>query len=1113
MNCLFPFPRQFAGDILKLYFKEAGLDPEFSAESMAWKIDALLPELVDEKGFETVRAYLGGGELGARGSVRARGSFEKNTGSDGASRSQDLKRFQLAQKIAHLFDQYLLYRPEMIMDWQRGKPVRPEELWQARLWRELVGESQPLHLAAISEALEGRMEEKVSGIPERVSLFGMSTIAPLYLRVFFGLARHCEVNIFELNPSQEYYGEDLSPRHLSWLARKHTPAELKRMGRIAGNPLLTSLGKLNRDSTELRLELDERAGSITQEADGGFVAPEGESLLAKLQEDLLYARACESGREKFPVAEGDRSIQIHSCHSPMREMEVLYDLLLDLFDNDPSLKPGDILVMAPDLEKYAPFIQAVFEFPEEESRRIPFSLADRVPSTSNPAIETFLALLAVPTGRFTASEVVGLLERAPIRERFGFTIEELDRIRKWVMDLNIAWGIDAEFRSKLELPPVESNTWHAGLQRLLLGFAMPGHNHHLFEGILPYDEIEGGAAELLGRFLSAVEALMELSRAVQQDPDKVQPLSEWVAWLENILAQFFSPDREDLSPIHFALDRLRKPEGRGACKAGFRVVRYFLAQILDEVEQRGGFLAGCVTFCALQPMRSIPARVIALVGLGDEGFPRNAQAPGFDLMAAKPKCGDRSPREDDRYTFLEALVSARDRLLLSYVGRSITNNTVIPPSVLVSELLDYLGQIAVFPGGKEPRDFLVADHQLHPFSRSYFDGSAPGLFSYSEANAKAARSNGVGLLTSAITGVDASSGNASESALSGAEKDLRLLTSASGGASQIASGAGFFDQPVPPPDEEFREVALGNLIAFFANPARYFLRERLGIRFEEEEEAFADLEPFGLDALQAYAIKQELIEAGLSGQPYEPEHVSARGLLPPGQIGRATFKQAKNDADRVLKAVWEQIAGLSRSEPRPLDFAAGEFRLTGEIGGLYGSRLVQYRCARLKPRDFLGAWIKHLSLCATASAAGGLCESAEAGLSPAMTPSPGGLSEAIYRAQWETVLLGREESCRFGPIENAPQLLAELLEIYWQGLHAPIPFFPQSALACVREASLEAAWKAWNGGYNSDGEKADPYFEFCFGSRNPIDAEFERLARLVFGPVVAAMGALGGEEQ
>jgi exodeoxyribonuclease V gamma subunit len=1024
MNYEFPFPRAFIGRTLQAFFPQRAPEEEFSVETMTWRINRLLPTLSLNEEFAPVKNYL--------------------------DQEDGLKAFQLSEKIARQFDQYLVYRPEMLLVWERDPQ---ENHWEAILWRRLGGEGEPLHLARMLESVGGMMTPLPleSLLPERVSIFGLSSLPPFYLRVFIELSRHREVNLFLLDPSQEYHGQDLSPKMIAKLLQKRADrgAAISRDDLPTGNPLLTSLGRLNRDFTEVRLELDERAGFVIREQPAQFVESAGREMLPTLQRDILTARnRGDVENPKEEVNADDSSIQIHACHSPMREIEVLHDHLLERFEQDPTLKPRDILVMTPDIEKYGPFIQTVFAYPEIGRQFIPFSVADRRPGNTSPIIETFLSLLALPGGRCTASEIYSLLDRPSIRRRFEFTDEELALVRQWITESGIRWGIDADHRKSLQLPELDANTWRTGLQRCLLGYAMAGHQQTMFEGVMPYDEVEGGGAEVLGRFVTASEALFKL---VAELP-VARPLSEWPMALSAVIDQFFLGDTDeeiaDLRVIRMALDQL----GRSAELMGgdqmveFRVARYHLQQLLDQGEQRGGFLTGGVTFCALQPMRSIPARIICLVGMGDQDFPRSSQSPGFDRMAHDRKCGDRSTRDDDKYIFLEALISARERLYLSYVGRSAMDNAAIPPSVLVSELLDYLDQAFVFPNQKNARQSIVLEHRLHAFSPRYFSGEGRGLFSYSEANAAASRS-----------------------LRSNSNQPL----------------PDFFANALPEPGEEARRVELKSLIEFFDNPAKHFVRRRLRLSLQEEDDALENSEPFELDALDCYTLKQELVVHALEHQGLTASQFAARGLLPLGEMGTAHFQTLLEAAQEFGRKVEPELGGQAPDQPLLVDLPIGLFSLTGQIGSIYGGRIVRFRCTTLKPRDRLRAWINHLVFCAASS----------------------GIAA-------ETVLIGTDEGMKFSAPQDALAILAKILEIYWRGLSRALPFFPESALIyataelspakSARTSPLEKARFAWRGSKWNGGqaEKGDIYFAFCFPDRDPLNEEFKELALEVFGPML-----------
>lgn len=1034
MNCDFPFPRAFIEETLRKFFPEMADPVVFSAEAMAWRIYALLPALARRRELAQVRNYLGGDE--------------------------GLKAFQLAEKIARLFDQYLVYRPGMLLRWERDTK---EKDWQAVVWRELVGKKPAMHLAAVAEILEERMAKPPAGgaLPARVSIFGVTALPPLYLRVFFGLAKHCEVNVFSLEPSTEYHGHDLAPKTLARrAAKKSAPA-----GEAPGNALLASLGRLNRDFTELRLELDERAGFVTHERAADFAEPGDGAMLSVIQGDILRAR--DRGGDETPkiaVATGDCSIQIHSCHSPMREIEVLYDQLLDLFNNDPALKSRDIVVMAPDIEKYAPFIHAVFGSPEEEGRRIPFSVADRAPRSESPAVAAFLALLVLPGARCTATEIFALIDSPPLRARYDFTDDDIALIRDWIAESGIRWGIDGAHREQFAVPAMETATWRAGFERLLLGRAMDGGDRAVFEGIVPCDEAGGDDAETLGRFISAAEALFALAAELPGE----RPLGEWVGIFREVLSRFFegktSADAAGLRSLQMALDAFEvtaRAAGDGK-PVELAAVRHHLESLLGEGEQRGGFFSGGVTFCALKPMRSIPARVLCLIGMGDEAFPRRVNPPAFDLMARQRECGDRSPRDDDRYGFLESLLSARGHFYISYPGRSAADNTELPPSTVVSELLDCMDRSFVFPDRKSAREFVVRRHRLHAFSRRYFDGGSPDFFSFSAANAAASRSL----------------------AEAGAPAPVRLAL------------------PLPEPDAGLHNVELRGLVEFFSHPAKYFTRRRLDIEFPEDEELLQDHEVFESGGLDVYKVKQEILAVAIEGGAADAGEFATRGLLPPGSTGKAQFQDLRGTATEFLETLTPELRE-GPGEPMAVDLRIGEFSLAGKIEGVHAGRIVQYRCAELKPKDWLRAWIHHLAACAA---------SPDAGV--------------------ESVLAGEDGIVTFPPVADAKALLEDLLQIYWEGLRQPPHFFPASSFAYARAEihpkpkektpSITRARNAWNGSDGArkkqgsarkkpprpDGEKEDAYNRFCFGESDPLGDRFVELAIRILGPMLRSVPPL-----
>ncbi|HMK66122.1 MAG TPA: exodeoxyribonuclease V subunit gamma, partial [Thermodesulfobacteriota bacterium] len=767
-NCRFPFPNHFVSSLFQKVLPDVQENSPFTPEILTWKVMKILPSLLGGKGFEDLRRYL----------------------SEGAA---DLKLFQLAERVAGLYDQYLLFRPEMVLGWEKGK----EGHWQALLWREVTKEMEGKHWASLKAAFLKEIRKPgrdLKNLPKRVSVFGISALPPYHLEILAALSHRTRVNLFLMNPCREYWGDLLTYQETRKIKEKARTSRTRAadLHLEKGNALLGSMGMLGRDFFELVSNLE----TVPQEC---FFKPERTNLLSAIQADILDLGNRSAGeQDPKSLNREDDSIQIHSCHSPMREVEVLQDRLLSLFEADPTLQPKDVLIMTPDIAVYSPFIRAVFSLPPEDSRWISFSIADRGLRQESPLVNAFLSILDFPGSRFGVSQVLALLEFSEVQKKFSLTEEDLERIKGWVGDTRIRWGVDGEARGKLGLPGFKENTWRAGLERMLLGVALPRQEEKMFKDILPYDLIEGSGAESLGHFLAFCESLFAFGEKLSEP----KTLKEWEALLQSLVEEFFLPQEEcerDLTFIRRILAGLGNKQDLSGFDqpVGLGIIRSHLATGLESEGFGFGFLSGGLTFCAMLPMRSIPFRIIALLGMNDDAYPRQTRPLGFDLMAQNPSLGDRSRRLDDRYLFLETLLSAREKLHISYVGQSHQDNSSRPPSVLVSELLD-----AIAEGFKIPEEMIIK-HHLQAFSPEYFEKGGR-LFSYSGDN----------------------------------------LEGALGALNPIRKKKPFMPHALPDPDPEWKTIELSRLCSFFSHPARFLLNQRLGIYLGEEESLLTETEPF-----------------------------------------------------------------------------------------------------------------------------------------------------------------------------------------------------------------------------------------------------------------------------
>lgn len=887
-NCSYPFPNKIVRDLFATILPDLPDSARFSPPVMTWRIMGLLPDLLGRREFAPLAGYLEGDTNG-------------------------LKRFQLAGKIADTFDQYTMFRPDLLLEWESGKG----DGWQENLWRRIASPDNGWHRGRIRQEFGRALARPLGGeqrLPERITVFGISYLPAFHLDIFTRIARHTDVNLFLLSPCRQFWGDILSARSIA----RRRPEERDYL--VEGNPLLASLGKLARDFSTMVIEAGSPALSETEL----YQDPGHERLLQAIQSDILNLRG-EAGsvEEKRPIRPEDRSVQIHSCHGPLREIEILHDNLLDLLAREQDLTPRDIIVMTPDIETYAPYISMVFGGSQDSATSIPYSIADRTLATEGQIAHALLKLLALPGSRLSVALLLDILESPPVSRRFGLEPQELETVRRWIEDTRIRWGMDREHRASLGFPAYDENSWRAGLDRLLLGYAMPEEDNRLFRGIAPYDGMEGSDTRTLGRLADFI------ARVEQFAGDFAHPrtLAQWRESLATLLEDFFAADDDlahELAGVSGLVQSLEELEAESGFSEtlDLAVIRAWLSSRLGEEERGFGFMTGGVTFCAMLPMRSIPFKVVALIGMNDGAFPRQSRPPGFDLIAHNPRPGDRSLRDEDRYLFLECLLSARRYLYLSYVGQSIRDNSPIPPSVLISELLDAINAAFVSEGTKLEH-LLVTSHRLQAFSRSYFDGSSR-LFSYSAENCAALRA-----------------------------------------ADQGTQGAvPFLSHPLPPPGDEARRISLDQLVRFYANPARHLVEQRLLIRLTDVSAPLEEREPFALEGLEAYGLAQELLERRLRGEGTDDIFAAARcrGILPPARHGERLFAALLEQVDGLAQSMRQAINGRPRRERFSFDEPLGAFRLHGSLDGIWEERKISCRCAKLKARDEIRVWIEHLAL-------------------------------------------------------------------------------------------------------------------------------------------------------
>lgn len=999
-------------------------------------------------------------------------------------------RFELAERIARAFDHYLTYRPRWLQSWAAGEPAalgkasdaeRADEAWQAELWRRIragldIRQEHPAALFLRRVAAMDEAELAATGLPETVHVFALPALPPLYLEILRELARVVDVRLYALNPCREFWFEIVDPRRLSWLAARQAD-----MFHETGNRLLAAWGQQTQAHLGLLFE-----GEREVVEDAVFAPHPGRHLLARLHNAILDMAELAPG--SVELAETDRSIELHVCHSRTRELEVLHDRLLDLMKaaakRGEPLRPDEIVVLTPDLDATAPLIEAVFGT-APAARRIPWRITGLGSTRENPVAAALDRLLALVAGRFPASRVFDLLQQPVVAARFGLDEADLETVHDWMRAAGIRWGLDAaqvEDESGVAAGVEPLHTLDAGLDRLFLAWAAGDAAAAApFAGRIGAGAPEGNGALALGGFWRYVDTLRSLRAGLLRPQDA----AGWRRSLDDALDRLVGDDpawAEDLREVREAVAALSaamaaaEPAGEAPPLVPLAVVHPALAGLLDD-PARGGVPGGTVTFSALSSLRGLPYRAVCVIGLDQGLFPGSDRPAEFDLMAARPQRGDRQRRHDDRNLFLDVLLSARETLHLSYVGRSVRDGSALPPSVLVDELFDVLAAAcADDPARPEAlaaaRQRLTVVHPLQAFSADYFlpgPGRDERLVSYHEEYAAALAARlGAPLLDAgdeAPPDVDDEAGD--DDAADGARTP-------------------FFDAPLPAPGAEWRDVGLDPLIRFFRNPCRYLLRERLGLDLPQGEEELEDVEAFVPDFPARRALAGRLLPALLAAEVAADELLvlaRAGGEYPAGALGDGALRQELGQLRDFAAAVRAEIppAPLPPHVPR-LEFALdGEsWTLTAAFASLGPRGLLRHRYDDSRPADYLGGWLAHLVLCAA--------------------PAPG--------VACETTLLARDGRCRFRALdtEAARALLADCLRLYREGLCRPLPFFPKAAWAyAVNGASMAKAQAKWSGGNRpAFGEAMDPAYRLALrGVADPLAEGFAELAGRLLRPLLA----------
>ncbi|MEN1925295.1 exodeoxyribonuclease V subunit gamma [Luteimonas qiangzhengi] len=997
-NIEFLTPGEFLGHALK-----ANLGPsedELDPETLHWPLYAALtdPALLAKPAMAAIAAHVQGND--------------------------PLRAWSLAGELAQVFGKYQAWRRDWLLRWEGG--ADPDDP-QAILWRRIARghHHRARRIQQYLDRFEGAQRPLPQGLPSRLLAFATLNVSPDVLRVIATQARAGTLHCFVPTPVQDYWGDLQRVRALpeaAWLeagsgllAEDETP--LLRAWGAAGVDFMRLVGNYEviHASAEVHAHADPGEG-------GGALHG---SLLRRLQSDLYHRRGAPGWPLREAVDRTDPSLQLHACHTRLRELQVLRDQLRALFDDerfDPPLQPREVAVLAPDIDPYLPYLEAVFGGRGEAAsgQAIPYALADASPLANEPLAEVFVRLLALPVSRFGLHETLDLLASPALAEANGLDAPAIERLQAWLEAAGARWGLDGAHRAHFDAPEDDAYTWAFALDRLLLGHAS-GSDALIRTNdgrlVAPLPDLEGSALDALDTLVRLLRVLARYARVLGE----AMPPAQWRERLLELLEALL-PKPPSGPASQRALDRLRTlvdDFAKTADRAGFEdpvpaeAVRAHFGAVLAEADVRAPLLTGGVSIARMVPMRLLPFRVICVLGMNDAEFPRRDAAPGLNRLTAelgtdKRRAGDRSTRDDDRFLFLQLFTAAQDVFYVSWQGADPRDGSRREPSVLVSELIDAaVGQHA--SGTEEPvADALVVQHPLQPFSSEAFgSASEPRRFSY-HAQWQQAAAGAV---------------------------DRRVVLP-----------PWFVGDPLAP-DEAGPELPISVLQRFLLHPAEALLA-RMGMRLVDIEAHGVDLEPLAApgSGLERSVLQRELFNELLQGRDEPAIHASlrARGLLPSGASGRRVLAD-----QRELLAPWLDAFSQWRGDAGPGSVLAeveiDGVRVHGRINDAYPHGIARLRFGKLNGPSVIRSGLDWL----LARAAGidlPMVEFFDAGRAG---PGP------FERPQL--------------PAEDARDALRELLALRAVGLREPLPWAPYSGWEFYSAAeaparAVKAARSRWHGG-------------------------------------------------
>lgn len=884
--------------------------------------------------------------------------------------------FGRAQRVAQLFDRYHVHRPAMVRQWASGadvdalgRPLPPHLSWQPHIWRLVRSD---IGLASPPETAAARLDAARSGtasithrgveLPQRLVLFGLTQVygGAGLSDVISAVARHRELHLFQLRPSA------IAATRLRTATEPAAGATARlrsddTSAALVNHPLLRSWGRMQHEAAVVMNQLAPEAATdqeipfrvgvgLGETSDESPIAGDSAAtLLHRVQSDI---RLDQTPDGSFQPSRDDRSLQFHACYGAARQVEVLRDAILHLLaDEELDLSEEDIVVLCPALDRFAPLLEPIFGASAPDSttgntsrasridRSTPalrYRVADRSITTSNPLLAALSSLLDLVRGRFDAPAVLDFMSLAPVRARFDFTDDSLARIGEWVIDTQVCWGLTEHHRESFGVPAaITTNSWQAAVDQLMMGTALHQSSSLALGDVAPFD-VGAGAVGEIASLAELMWRLSELEAAAHID----RTIDEWVEVLHDASTALFAASHADewqLEGLHRLLGNLVEASLRpepSTTPLTFDDLRKVLSETLDQAPGRPDFFRGGITITSMRSLRSIPFRAVCLLGMDQEAFGLSA-TDGDDLVAMVPMIADPDPRAEARQSLLEAILSARDCVLVFRDGHDVRTNAVVPPAVAVAELIDTLVATVHPDHANTFRKQLEIEHPRQPFDERCFGTETDG--------------------PQHLRGPWSFDPIALDGALARRRRSHDL--------------APFLPEPLS--RDSFETIQLEQLQRFMKHPVKTFLEQRLGLRLPRERAVATATFPMEIVGLDGWRIGNRLLEALLDGRTVDEWHRVERrlGTLPPLGLGDDALGPVIDVAQGLVAAADAFALRRGPAENLQIDVTLGDgTRVRGTVAGqLDGPRPGPARIAytQSKADQRVASWLDLMALVAT----------------------------------------------------------------------------------------------------------------------------------------------------